>query len=148
MSIVEKVAGTQLLIDELANLSHGSILLIFSALTLCAIGLRMVQVRTAAQKQRRLERAAQISKLTAQINTQSLMLDRLQERIISLEGYVDLIDGKQQQLMANGTARKHRLQEAIDFAGRGLNRQEIARRAGVNGSEARLIGELYGSGAA
>ena len=141
-------AGVNLLIEQLGSLSHGSILLLFCALTLAAVGLRCVQIRLAATAQRKAERAAQLSKLLTQFNAQAALLEQYQERLQTLEGYVDLLNGKQQQQLSNGSARKLRLQDAIDFAGRGLDGQEIARRAGVNGSEARLIGELYGINAA
>ncbi|MFT5605362.1 MAG: TolA-binding protein [Paracoccaceae bacterium] len=141
-------AGVNLLIEQLGSLSHGSILLLFCALTLAAVSLRCVQIRLAATARREAERTVRMSKLQTESNAQAALLEQYQERLQTLEGYVDLLNGKQQQQLSNGSARKLRLQEAIDFAGRGLGGQEIARRAGVNGSEARLIGELYGINAA
>lgn len=136
------------LISHFGDLSHASVLLLLAALTLSALGLRLLQTRLARQKVQKLERQAQQARLLATSNAQARMLEQVQARLQTLEAYVDLLSGKQEQLLSNGTVRKHRLQDAIDFAGRGLDGQEIARRAGVNGSEARLIGELYGINAA
>ena len=135
---------THQLIQQLGDLSHHNILVLLGVITIAALGLRLLQIRFARQKALRIEREAKMSALLNHSNAQARMLEQVQARLQTLEAYVDLLNGKQQQLIANGSARKHRLQDAIEFAGHGLKGQEIARRAGVNGSEARLIGELYG----
>ncbi len=141
-------ASARFVIEELNNLPQESILLLISSLTLAALSLLWLQVRSKARARQKAKDEAQLATLISQSQAQTLLLEQYQERLKTLESYVDLVNDKQQQLLSNGSARKHRLQDAIDFAGRGLDARELARRAGVNGSEARLIGELYGVNAA
>ncbi len=141
-------ASARFVIEELNNLPQESILLLISSLTLAALSLLWLQVRSKARARQKTKEEAQLAALISRSQAQTLLLEQYQERLKTLESYVDLVNDKQQQLLSNGSARKHRLQDAIDFAGRGLDTRELARRAGVNGSEARLIGELYGVNAA
>ncbi|MBN48496.1 MAG: hypothetical protein CMN85_03085 [Spongiibacteraceae bacterium] len=143
-SIDNTAAGLNTFVEVLGGLSHESILMLFCALTLAALGLLMWQKRLHEEQKQHRERQSRMECLTRASQAQSLLLEQTLERMQTLEAYVDLLSGKQQQLLTTNTVRKHRLQDAIECAGSGMNKQEIARRAGVGSSEARLIGELYG----
>ncbi len=132
------------LITQLASLSHQQILVSFAALTLTAILLRVIQVSLMQRKVTTEKEKAERQNLIATQTMQGMYIEQLQSRLQTLEAYLDRLSAKQEQLQTNAVARKHRLQDAIECAEQGLDRHTLVKRAGVSGSEARLIGELYG----
>ena len=132
------------LVTQLASLSHQQILVLFAALTLTAILLRVIQVSLLHRKVAAEKANAERKDFIATQRKQAMYIEQLQSRLQTLEAYLDRLSAKQEQLQTNAVARKHRLQDAIECAEQGLDRHTLAKRAGVSGSEARLIGELYG----
>ncbi|WP_372809765.1 hypothetical protein [Litorivivens sp.] len=134
-------------ISTLASMPPSSLFAIVGGLLVTAFCLYFYKQRRDCNRLTALEDTVKLRAMSRLVSAQQEEMSLLRERLGTLEAYVDRLNNRQQRLAENTHQRKQRVDDAIAIAIRGQDDSDLASRAGVSPSEAKLIASLYSQNA-
>lgn len=135
-------------INNLANTPPETLFIWMGSLLVLGFALYFYKQRREMKRLSSQQASVKLQALSRLLSVQQEEMVVLRERLGTLEAYVDRLSNRQQRYAENAHQRKQRVDDAIAIAVRGFDDSDLASRAGVSPSEAKLIANLYSQNSA